>query len=157
MKRVLILTGMASELATVVPVMTNRAVHRWGRVEVHGGVIGHAEVMALATGVGKVRASMGAQYAIDRFEPSLVLFVGTAGALDLHLSHGQVIVGKQIVEHDFDMSALAANPATARRKWITSPGLLKQIVDAAKRSTPIAEINCGRTSAGTVSRWKAPR
>jgi adenosylhomocysteine nucleosidase len=148
MKRVLILTAMASELAAVVSAMTSRAAHCWGQVDVHQGVIEHAQVMALATGVGKVRASAGAQYAIDRFSPCLVLFVGTAGALDLHMSQGQVIVGNRIVEHDFDMSALAASPTTAHRRWTTSPVLLSQVVDAAKRAIGDENVRAGTILTG---------
>jgi adenosylhomocysteine nucleosidase len=146
--RLLILTAMPSELSAVVTAMRDLTTERWGQIDVHAGSIGGSDVLALATGVGKVRASAGAQYAIDRFKPSLVLVLGSAGALDLKLTRGQVIVGGQIVEHDFDMTALAADPSNGRRAWATGTVLSEQVAAAVARVIGRENVRIGTVLTG---------
>jgi adenosylhomocysteine nucleosidase len=133
MKTLLVLTALPSEISAVVGVLEHRRTDTWGDVAVHEGDINGCRVVALATGVGKVRASAGAQYAIGRFAPNLVMVVGAAGALDTGLHRGQVVIGERVVEHDFDMSPLAADPAVAFRTWLTGADLARWIADAAGR------------------------
>lgn len=67
----------------------------------------HVEgVDVLLTGIGKVAAAVAVSRAIGERRPSLVLNVGTAGALHDHLD-GTHVVGR-VIEHDVDHAALGA-------------------------------------------------
>jgi len=148
--RLLVLTAMRAELAPLLDEMDRKwDTERWGGIDLHHGFVGQTEVMALATGVGKVRASAATQYAIGQFAPSLVLFIGAAGALGDDLRQGQAIVGAKVVEHDFDMRALAANPsASSGRTWIVDPNLSKTTLDAAQRALGVANVRLGTILTG---------
>ena len=67
---------------------------------------GAADVTLLRGGVGKVSAAMGAQYAVDRFRPDYLLMTGIAGGLDRRLALGDVVVSRDCVQHDLDVTAL---------------------------------------------------
>ncbi|MBK5221593.1 MAG: hypothetical protein JJE52_01695 [Acidimicrobiia bacterium] len=58
------------------------------------------------TGIGKVAAAVAVSRAVAERQPSLVLNVGTAGALHDHLN-GAHVVGR-VIEHDVDHAALGA-------------------------------------------------
>lgn len=54
------------------------------------------------SGVGKIRAAMATQYIIDKYKPSKVYNIGTAGCSNEELCHKIFRIGK-IVERDFDI------------------------------------------------------
>ncbi len=58
------------------------------------------DVLAGTTGVGKVRAAAGVQAAIELFDASFVLFVGTAGALSAGLRPLDLVVSDRLLQHD---------------------------------------------------------
>ena len=68
------------------------------------GVLGEEEVVFVQCGVGKVNAALCAQEMIDRFAPEKMIMVGVAGALNQDLHVGDVVISKDCVQHDFDIT-----------------------------------------------------
>jgi len=64
------------------------------------GMVGDRRVVVVATGVGKVNAAMTTTLVVERFAPAAVVFTGIAGALDLELQPGDVVVAERLVQHD---------------------------------------------------------
>ncbi len=62
--------------------------------------------VAVKCGIGKVFAAMVSQHAIDAFKPRAVVFSGVAGALNPRLDIGDVIVSRDLIQHDVDGRAL---------------------------------------------------
>lgn len=54
----------------------------------------------LHTGWGKIRAAAGAQYAIDRWSPTLLVNLGTCGGFAGHVEPGEVILANRTVVYD---------------------------------------------------------
>lgn len=71
----------------------------------HGRLCGHRIVLAMS-GVGKVMAAMTTQKIISSFEPTHILFTGIAGALNPKLDIGDLVVGKEYIQHDMDVRGL---------------------------------------------------
>jgi 5'-methylthioadenosine/S-adenosylhomocysteine nucleosidase len=65
-----------------------------------GGLFG-SEVIMTKTGVGKVHAALVTQHLIDTYEPEAFIFTGLAGGLSLSLEIGDVVVSKDLIQHDF--------------------------------------------------------
>lgn len=63
-------------------------------------------------GVGKVNAAMSAAIMINEFSPSLILNTGVAGALKSGIDIGDIVIGTDVLQHDFDIVA-AGNPPGA--------------------------------------------
>ncbi len=57
-------------------------------------------VVLAETGVGKVNAAMTATLVVEHFAPNEVLFTGIAGALSDSVFPGDIVIGKQTVQHD---------------------------------------------------------
>ena len=56
-------------------------------------------------GVGKVNAARITQKMIDNFNLKCVINLGAAGALDPKLNVGDIVIGEELVQHDFDITA----------------------------------------------------
>ncbi len=56
-------------------------------------------------GIGKVNAARGTQMVLDYFEPACIVNSGIAGGTAPGLSVGDVIIGTDLVHHDFDGTA----------------------------------------------------
>ena len=90
---------------------------------------GAAEVMLLRGGVGKASAAMVAQHAVDRFAPDYLLMTGIAGGLGGRLALGDVVVSRDCVQHDLDVTALGLPlgqvPFTEHRFLTADPRLVE--------------------------------
>lgn len=76
----------------------DRAVGRLTAIEYDGG-----EIILAQGGLGKAQFGVQTQHLIDNLEGiSVVVRAGTCGRLDDTLSVGDVVVGTQTVEHDFN-------------------------------------------------------
>lgn len=69
------------------------------------GVINKSNIILVKSGVGKVNASRTTQILIDKFDVDYVLNVGSAGSVNDELNIGDVIVAREVVQHDFDVTA----------------------------------------------------
>lgn len=56
-------------------------------------------------GVGKVNAGRMTQMLIDNFKLESIINLGAAGALDPMLNVGDIVIGEELVQHDFDITA----------------------------------------------------
>ncbi|RJP77519.1 MAG: 5'-methylthioadenosine/adenosylhomocysteine nucleosidase [Candidatus Zixiibacteriota bacterium] len=64
------------------------------------GTLEGQPVVVGVTGVGKVNAAMTAGVLIDRLRPARVIFTGVAGSLNPDLAPGDVVIGRQTIQHD---------------------------------------------------------
>ena len=60
-------------------------------------------------GVGKVNAAMSPTIMIKEFSPALIINTGVAGALKSGINIGDLVIGTDVLQHDFDTVA-AGNP-----------------------------------------------
>ena len=90
---------------------------------------GAAGVTLLRGGVGKASAAMVAQYAVDRFRPDYLLVTGICGGLGPSLALGDVVVSRDCVQHDLDVTALGYPlgqvPFTEHRFLAAEPRLIE--------------------------------
>ena len=68
------------------------------------GLIKNKEVIIVKSNVGKVNSARVCQVLIDKFNPSLIINVGTAGSVDNRLEIGDVVVANKLVQYDFDVT-----------------------------------------------------
>lgn len=75
-------------------------------LEFFEGNIAEKEVVLVKCGIGKVNAGRTAQIMIDKFNPSYVVNIGAAGAINPELNIKDIVIGNKLVQYDFDTSAL---------------------------------------------------
>ena len=69
------------------------------------GKFNDKDVVFVQSGIGKVNAAITATLLIEKFEVNEVIFSGVAGSLNEKLKVGDVVIGRDIVQHDVDATA----------------------------------------------------
>ena len=69
------------------------------------GKIQNRNIILVRCGVGKVNAARATQILIDKFDISCIMNIGVAGAVQVFLDIGDVVIAKHVVQHDFDITA----------------------------------------------------
>jgi adenosylhomocysteine nucleosidase len=90
------------------------------------GTINGRQVVVGRSAAGKVNAAIAATILIGHFNPSALLFSGTAGAIDQSLSPGDVVLGTAVVQHD--VGALVAGGIQRRGVRNTVTGELDPLI-----------------------------
>lgn len=60
-------------------------------------------IVAVAVGIGKVNAALGTAQALALWSPSLLIGIGTCGAIRQDLQIGDIVLPKQIIQYDIDL------------------------------------------------------
>lgn len=105
MKYIGIIVAMEEEHEAVQNIMTDIDVKQISNLRFIEGKIEGKNCVLVQCGVGKVNAARTTQIMIDNFEIEYVANLGSAGAINENLKIGDVIVGKHVVQHDFDITA----------------------------------------------------
>jgi adenosylhomocysteine nucleosidase len=71
------------------------------KIEIEG-----KEVVLAVSGVGKVNAARVAEAMILKYNPDFIINTGVAGGLNPELSIGDIVLSRELVQHDMDTSAL---------------------------------------------------
>ena len=69
------------------------------------GIINNKNYIVVKCGVGKVNAARTTQILTDKFDIEYIINLGSAGAISDILNIGDIVVGNQLVQHDFDVTA----------------------------------------------------
>ena len=99
-----IIGAMDVEVAILKEKMTGKTVTTVGRMDFCEGRLAGCDVVIAQCGVGKVHAAMCAQTLCDRFAVTHLVNTGIAGSLDNELDIGDVVVSRDVMQHDFDCS-----------------------------------------------------
>jgi adenosylhomocysteine nucleosidase len=70
------------------------------------GTLAGKQVVVVQSRWGKVASAATATTLIDRFGATHIVFTGVAGGVDRTLGIGDIVIGSELVQHDFDASAV---------------------------------------------------
>ena len=105
MKKIGIIVAMDEEAKAVLDIMQEKEYNKKYEVEFVNGKIEKTNCILVKSGVGKVNAARTTQILIDNFDVDCVINLGSAGAVNSFLKIGDVVIGKHVVQHDFDITA----------------------------------------------------
>lgn len=77
--------------------------------QVNIGKLHNKEVIIVQSGIGKVNAACATQVLIFEYKCDAIINIGVAGAISSEVCVGDVIIGKKLIHHDFDASAVGYN------------------------------------------------
>ena len=87
-------------------------------LKIYTGRINNKDFLLVRSGVGKVNAARVTQIITDKFDLSFIINLGSAGGLNENLQIGDIVLGKTLVQHDFDVTAFGRDkgfiPETGR-------------------------------------------
>jgi adenosylhomocysteine nucleosidase len=96
------------------------------------GTLNGRPVVVGRSGAGKVNAAIIATLLVHQFNPTAILFSGTAGAIDPSLRQGDVVIGATVAHHDAGLQAADGIRRRGMRNAVT--GELDPLLVAAPES-----------------------
>lgn len=105
MKKVGIIVAMDEEKEAILNIMTDVKVEQIYNLRFFKGKIQGKTCILVKSGVGKVNAARTAQVMIQNFDIQYLINMGAAGSINAMLNIGDVLIAKEVVQHDFDITA----------------------------------------------------
>lgn len=98
-----IMAAMPEEIQRLLAELSgDRTVQEFGQRTYHRGTLWGIPVVLVLARWGKVAAATTATVLITKFEVDEIIFTGVAGAVSPDLGLGDVVIGKQLYQHDMD-------------------------------------------------------
>jgi adenosylhomocysteine nucleosidase len=131
-----VVAAMREELAALLSVLERPAPPRTlaGR-RLHAGRLAGMDAVLTLAGIGKVAAAATTAIVLGRLEVDAVLVVGTAGGLGDGVGAGDVVVARELLQHDLDASPLFPRwevPLTGRSRFAADPRMAATAAAAAR-------------------------
>ena len=101
-----IICALSIEADGIKNMMTDKKEITYGKIIYTSGVINGNNAVVAECGIGKVNAAMCTQIMIDRFSPKAIINSGIAGALSKELAVGDIVIARDVVQHDMDATEL---------------------------------------------------
>ena len=150
-QRMALIGAMQEELSAVLALMPDAKCETVaGRQFWQGHLNGHA-VVAVLSGIGKVAAAITATVLIEKFQVHRILFTGVAGGLAPHVKVGDVVVGKELLQHDMNASPLFPQyevPLLGRARFQTDEVMTQCLLESAVQALPHAQVHAGLIISG---------
>lgn len=105
MKKIVIIAAMNEELEAIQNKFENDEEKKLKDLVYYEGQANGKEYILTKCGVGKVNSARVTQMLIDNFDIEYIMNVGIAGSLNDELEIGDIVIGKKLVQHDFDITA----------------------------------------------------
>lgn len=105
MKKIAIIAAMEQELLAIKDKFIKVEEKRLKDLKYYVGRLNDKEVILIRSGIGKVNAARVTQMLIDKFDLDYIINIGTAGATNESLEIGDIVIGENLVQHDFDTTA----------------------------------------------------
>ena len=100
-----IIAAMQEEMQEIKKIMTEIEEKEVYELTFFKGKINNKNIVLVESGVGKVNAARTTQILIDNFKVEAIINVGSAGCANNELEIGDIVIGKKLVQHDFDITA----------------------------------------------------
>lgn len=105
MQEIGIIVAMEEEREAILNIMTDVKVEQVYNLRFLKGKIRERNCILVKSGVGKVNAARTTQIMLNQFNIQYVINVGAGGSINGLLNIGDVLIGKEVVQHDFDITA----------------------------------------------------
>lgn len=101
-----IMGAMDQEIAEFLAHSDDVDEHNWGDFSFYQAKLSGRPVVISKSGVGKVVSAMVTQRIIDQYNPRAIIFTGIAGAIAADLEIGDIIISRDCIQHDLDLTPL---------------------------------------------------
>lgn len=152
MKTIGIIGAMEEEIAHLKGKLENITAEKAAGLEYFHGTFAENRIVLVVSGIGKVNAAVCTQAMIDRFGVDCVINTGVAGGLMDGLHIGDILISKDAVQHDMDVSALGdpvgTIPRMAESYFQADAELVRLAQEAAAESKEGYRAAVGRVASG---------
>ena len=147
-----VVAAMESEIALIKDVENIDDIVKVAGLEFCVGKLKGKDVVVVQCGMGKVNAAIATQILIERFQTNLIINVGCAGCLNESLEIGDFVVSKEVVQHDYDVSAIGFQkgeiPYTGKVSFHADDDLINCAKEAIQKIASNRHVVVGRICTG---------
>lgn len=152
MKKVGIIGAMELEVEQLKSQMELERVVTKASMDFCVGRLNGVDVVIVRCGIGKVNAALCAQILADVFEVSHIINTGVAGSLNADLNIGDILVSKDALHHDIDVTIfgyqLGEVPQVGFREFKADQTMIDAAVTACREVNPDLQARVGRVVSG---------
>ena len=152
MKRIGIIGAMELEVAQLKSQMTIERVITKASMEFYTGTLNNVDVVVVRSGIGKVNAALCVQILADVFQVTHVINTGVAGSLNADLDIGDILVSKDALHHDMDVTIFGYQPGEVPqigfREFKANEEMINVAVTSCKEVNPDINVRTGRVVSG---------
>lgn len=152
MKRIGIIGAMELEVAQLKSQMTIERVITKASMEFYTGTLNNVDVVVVRSGIGKVNAALCVQILADVFQVTHVINTGVAGSLNADLDIGDILVSKDALHHDMDVTIFGYQPGEVPqigfREFKANEEMINAAVTSCKEVNPDINVRTGRVVSG---------
>ncbi len=105
MQEIGIIVAVDEEREAILNIMTDVKVEQIYNLRFLRGKIQEKDCILVKSGIGKVNAARTTQVMIHNFDIQYIINLGTGGSINGMLNIGDIVISKQVVQHDFDITA----------------------------------------------------
>ena len=147
-----IIGAMDSEVQELKNEMPDAKITSVAGMDFYEGHIHDKDVVVVKCGIGKVNAAMCVQILADLYDVSLIFNTGVAGSLNPALDIGDILVSKDAIQHDMDVTPLGYAkgqiPGLEQLAFTADEKLCKTAVEVCKKVNPDIHVTEGRVVSG---------
>lgn len=101
-----IMGAIPQEVEGIIAILQDKTAITLGQRTYYQGRLGQQQVVVVYSRIGKVAAAATASALLLRFNVSEIIFIGVAGGIAPHIEVGDVVVARDLVQYDMDVSPL---------------------------------------------------
>jgi adenosylhomocysteine nucleosidase len=138
-----IVSAMREELAALLPLLDAPRVREVAGRRFHEATLHGQPVVLVLAGIGKVAAATTATLLFETFDAAELVVTGVAGGLHPAVRVGDIVVARQLLQHDMDASPIFPRfevPLTGRARFDTDAALADALAAAAERCVGSAHV-----------------
>jgi len=98
--------------------------------------------------MGKVRAAARTQYCIDHYGIERLIFVGVAGAVNPNLKVGDIVISKQVLQHDFNITGSQKAEERGAHWYYGDPSMIEAATKAGEKLDITSKLHVGKVLTG---------
>lgn len=141
-----IIVATTEELEAIKEIMTELETKVIYDLVFYKGKVKNNNYILVQCGVGKVNAARTTQILTDNFSLQYIVNVGVAGGLNNNLQIGDIVIGKNLVQHDFDITAFGHE-----KGYITDTGKIFKSDEALVAKFEKINIDDTKIITGTIA------
>lgn len=134
-----IIGAMELEVEELKSKMTVSNIVKKAGMEFYEGSLNGAQVVIVRSGIGKVNAALCVQILADIFHVTHIINTGVAGSLNTGLDIGDILISKDAIHHDMDVTIFGYQPGE-----VPQLGTREFIAD--KRLMELAKTSCEKVN-----------
>lgn len=152
MKAIGIIGAMEIEVAQLKEMMQDVKVITKAGMDFYSGTINDKDVVVVQSGIGKVNAGICTQILVDLFDVGAIINTGVAGSLRNEINIGDIVISRDAVQHDMDVTALKYKkgfiPGMKKSRFPANDGLVLLAVRTCQDVNPDISVYTGTVASG---------